>query len=147
MAASVGSSLLSWRSSQAETNWNGHPSGFSQEAGLIPAHEMDVAWLNQTPRGPALGLGCRCVHKAGPRGAQHHQHEASPARKGPGGQSGSQEHVFSPRCTEEPLNMEGKYQNLPFFCLFAFLKVVRVRFIYSGTPLGRQGRLHLPVQS
>lgn len=40
----------------------------------------------------------------------------------------SQEHVFSPRCTEELLDMEGKYQNLPFFvCLFAFLKVVRVK--------------------
>ena len=96
--------------------------------------------------GPALGLGWRCVHKAGPRGAQHHQHEASPAREGPGGQSGLPGACVQPSMHRGTAEYGRKIPELAFFFWFAFLKVVRVRFIYSRTPLGRQGRLHLPVQ-
>lgn len=79
-------------------------------------------------------------------GTQHHQHEASTGGEGPGGQSGLPEPEFSPRCTGEQLDIEEKYQHYPFWGL-AFLQVVRLKFIYRGTPLGRQGDFTFhPVQ-
>ena len=83
------------------------------------------------------------MHTAGPGGPSTTSAKPPPE---PEEQSGLPECVFGPQCTEEQLDVEGKYQLFPFLG-FAFLQVVRVKFISRRTPLGHQGAFtSLPVQ-